>query len=368
MDKLNLRVQELHQQAIVIDGHSDILMPMNEGKMDIGVHQDVPDPADWTPPPGLERHPFAQFNMSPHTIYFGPMGQYDLPRFQQAGLTAQVCAIYLEDNQVGTGLRTGMEMTWHLRHAAGKYSDLELVTSAADIRRIKKEGKTGLILSFEGCEALGADIRFLDLYHALGLRIASLTHTRRNIYADGCGAADQQGGLTPLGVDLIRRMNELKIVVDLVHIGEKGFWEILDLTTAPLILSHSTPTMFPNSDTIDSSPLSGFPRPRLELPRDREALDAIAERGGVLGLIWVLHQELGDVVADIETALEVIGPDHIGLGSDLFGLTNAPCGLEDISKIPALTRALLERGHPDELLLKFLGGNYLRVFEQVWDA
>ncbi len=241
MDKLEQRVHELHQLAIIIDGHSDILMPMNEGKMDIGERQDVPDPADWTPPPGLERHPFAQVNMSPHTIYFGPMGQYDLPRFQQAGLTAQVCAIYLEDDQVGTGLRTGLEMTWQLRHAVEEHSDLELVTSAAELRKIKREGKTGLILSFEGCEALGADIRFLDLYHSLGLRIASLTHTRRNIYADGCGAADQQGGLTPLGKDLIRRMNELKIIVDLVHIGEVGFWEILrfNRSAADFISQHT---------------------------------------------------------------------------------------------------------------------------------
>ena len=335
MDKLDLRVQELHQEAIIIDGHSDILMPMNESKMELGERQDVPDPADWTPPPGLERHPLAQFNMSPHTIYFGPMGQYDLPRFQQAGLTAQVCAIYLEDDQVGTGLRSGMEMTWQLHHAVEEHSAFELVTSAADMQRIKREGKTGLILSFEGCEALGADMRFLDLYHALGLRIASLTHTRRNIFADGCGAADQQGGLNPLGKNLIRRMNELKIVVDLVHIGEKGFWEILDLTTTPPILSHSTPTMFPNSDTIKSSPLTGFPCPRLELPRDREALEAVAKRGGVLGLIGVLHRELNDVVRDIEMALEIMGPDHIGLDSDLYGLNYAPRGLEDISKIPA---------------------------------
>ena len=95
-------------------------------------------------------------------------------------------------------------------------------------------------------------------------------------------------------------------------------------------------------------------------------LEAIAGRGGVLGLIWVLHVELDDVIRDIETALEVMGPDHIGLGSDLYGLEMAPKGLEDISKVPALTRRLVERGHSDGMILKFLGGNYLRVFEQVW--
>ena len=365
---IDQRVADLQQQAIIVDGHSDILIPVTEGKMALGDRQVVPDPATWQPPMGLERHPLTHFGMGPHTIYFGPMGQYDIPRFKEGGLTAQVCAVYLDDDKLGEGLRHGLEMTWQLRHAAEQYPDFELVTSAADIRRIKKEGKTGAILSFEGCEALGADIRLLDLYHALGLRIASLTHTRRNIYADGCHAAEQQGGLTSLGKELVRRMEELRIVVDLVHIGWKGFWEILEITDAPLILSHSTPTMFPISDPAVDKPLPGFPRPRLEMPRDREALEAIAKRDGVLGLIWVLHEHLDDVVRDIETALEVMGPDHIGLGSDLYGLELAPKGLEDISKVPVLTRKLVERGHSDEMILKFLGANYLRVFERVWGA
>jgi membrane dipeptidase len=364
--KIDRRVARLQREAIIIDGHSDILIPVTEGKMALGDRPDVPDPTTWQPPMGLDKHPFTHFGMGPHTIYFGPMGQYDIPRFKEGGLTAQVCAIYLDDDKLGDGLRHGLEMAWHLRHAAVQHPEFELITSAADIRRLKEEGKTGAILSFEGCEALSADIRLLDLYHALGLRIASLTHTRRNIYADGCYAAEQQGGLTSLGKQLIRRMEELKIVVDLVHISHIGFWEILDITSAPLILSHSTPTMFPNTDPAAETPLPGFPQPRLELPRDRDMLEAIASRGGVLGLIWVLHADLDGVVRDIETALEVMGPDHIGLGSDLYGLELAPRGLEDISKVPALTRRLVERGHSDEMIVKFLGGNYHRVFEQVW--
>ena len=207
----------------------------------------------------------------------------------------------------------------------------------------------------------------LDLYYELGLRSASLTHTRRNIYADGCWAAEKQGGLTSLGKQLIQRMNELGIVIDLVHIGAIGYWEILDLTTAPVILSHSTPTMFPNSDPSVRGPFNGqVPRPRLERPRDTAVLEALAANGGVLGLTWVCHADLDDVVKDIETALEIMGPDHIGLGSDLYGAESAPRGLEDISKIPAITAKLVQRGHDDQTILKFLGGNYLRVFAQVW--
>ena len=364
---LDERPRQLHQQAMVIDGHSDILIPVTEGKMRLGDRVMVPEPDTWEGWPGLADSFLAQAGVSPHTMYFGPMGQYDLPRFLEGGITAQVCAIYLDDDKLGWPLQRGLEMAWNLRNAVEVYEDLELVTTAADLRRVKQEGKCGAILSFEGCEALGADPRFLDLYYDLGLRIASLTHTRRNLFADGCQAADKQGGLTAAGKDLVRRMNELGIVVDLVHIGEAGYWEILDLSSAPVILSHSTPTMFPSTDPADNTLLSGkMARPRLELPRDRPMLEALARNGGVLGIIWFLQAGIDDIVRDIETALDVMGPDHVGLGSDLYGLELAPKGLEDVSKLPALTKRLLERGHADEIVLKVLGGNYLRVFKQVW--
>jgi membrane dipeptidase len=361
------QARELHNRAIVIDGHCDILIPVSEGKMILGDRVTVPDLETWLPPPGLDQHPLVQFGAQPHTVYFGCMGQYDIPRFVEGGLTAQVCAIYLDDDKLAQPLQHGLMMTWQLHQAVATYDNFELVTMAADIRRVKKDGHIGAILSFEGCEALGTDIRILDLYHMLGLRIASLTHTRRNIYADGCLAAEKSGGLTDLGKRLIRRMNDLKIIIDLVHIGEVGFWEILDLTTAPVMLSHSTPTMFPNSVPDATAPFGGkIPRPRLELPRDRAVLEALTQNGGVLGLTWVCHATLDDVVRDIETALEAVGPDHIALGSDLYGAETAPRGLEDISKAPAITQKLLERGHSDEIIIKFLGENYMRIFEQVW--
>ncbi len=358
---------ELHRQAIVIDGHSDILIPVTDHKMTLAERVEVPSPSEWQPPQGLERHPLTSFGMGTHAIYFGCMGQYDIPRWREGGITTQLCAIYLDDEQLKNPLQRGLEMAWNFHHEIENDERLLLVTSVADVRRAKQENRIGLVLTFEGCEALGSDVRFLDLYHRLGLRAASLTHTRRNLFADGCWSADKQGGLTAAGKQLIRRMNELRIVVDLVHIGEVGFWEILEQVDQPLILSHTTPTMFDNTDPEARNLLGGaLPRPRVELPRDRDRLEALAKNGGVLGMIAVAHRDLDDVVRDIETALEVMGPDHVGLGSDHYGLELAPKGLEDISKTPAITQALVERGHDDETILKFLGGNYLRVFEQVW--
>jgi membrane dipeptidase len=94
----------------------------------------------------------------------------------------------------------------------------------------------------------------------------------------------------------------------------------------------------------------------------------IANNGGVLGITWVCHANLEDVIADIETAMDVMGPDHVGLGSDLYGAEAAPRGLEDIAQAPSITRKLVERGHANETVIKFLGANYLRVFEQVWGS
>ncbi len=358
--------RELHRRAIVVDGHSDILIPVTEGKMTLGERVEVPD-LDWEPPPGLENNPLVRFGMGAHTVWFGPMGQYDLPRWREGGVTAQLCAIYLDDDWLRDPVRRGMEMVWNLHEQVDRHDELVLATTVGDIRRAREEGRVALVLTFEGCEALGTDPRFLDLYYRLGLRSGSLTHTRRNIFADGCWAADRRGGLTRLGKEVVRRMDDLGIVIDLVHIGEVGFVEILELTRNPVILSHTTPTMFPDTAPEAQDLLGGkLPRPRLELPRDRWMLEALAANGGVLGLIHVAHRDLESVVRDVETALDVMGPDHIGLGSDHYGREMAPAGLEDISKLPRLTETLAARGHPDEVIVKFLGENYLRVFEKVW--
>lgn len=366
MTAISERAAALHRRAIVIDGHSDILIPVTEGKMSLSERVVLP-PLDWAAPPGLDRHPFVKFGFGSHTVWFGCMGQYDLPRWREGGVTSQLCAIYLDDGWLRDPVRRGMEMVWNLHNEVAENDGLVLATTARQIREAKRDGKVALVLTFEGADALGADPRFLDLYHQFGLRAVSLTHTRRNVYADGCWAADKQGGLTALGRQVIERMNRLRIVIDLVHIGDVGFFEILEMTDRPVILSHSTSTQFADTSP-EAKDLAGgrLPRPRLELPRDRPRLEAIAKNGGVIGLIHFAHKSLETVVRDIETALDVMGPDHIGLGSDYYGLEFAPTGLEDISMVPRLTDALVSRGHSDETILKFLGENYLRVFETVW--
>jgi membrane dipeptidase len=356
----DFHANELHQQAIVIDGHSDILMAIADNKARLGSWLQLPDPDTWVPAPQADSAAGQFHEMQPHTLYFGSAGQYSIPQFLAGGITVQTCAIYLEDNQLNHAVRRGLEMTWWLQREIQENPGFELVKTIADITRLKQQGKCGAILSFEGLEPLGPDLWMLDLYYRLGLRMASLTHNRRNLYADGVQNCVKIGGLTELGKQAIRRMNELGIVIDLVHLGETGFWEVLELTQMPVIFSHTSPYCFSRLPQTDP------PHPGFVLRRDRGRLEALARNGGMLGVIFFDQGELDKVVGDIEFLLELIGPDHVGLGSDYYGAQFAPRGLEDISKVPAITRALVKRGHSDDVILKILGENFMRVFGQVW--
>lgn len=361
------KIKELLQAATVIDGHSDILIPLTENKMVISDKVQLPNPRTWKPPAALDNHPYRKFGFDAHTIQYGCMGQYDIPRWKEGGINTQLCAIYLDDSKLDAPFKKGMEMLHVFHQTIASEKELMLCTTTEEIRKAKAEGKIGWVLSFEGCEALGEDIRMLHLYHKLGLRAASLTHTRSNVFSEGCLEDEAGAGLTTLGKQLVQELVKLNIVIDLVHIGKKAFWDIMEIVDKPVILSHSTPTMFASTVKQDNA-FSDIkvPRPRLELPRDKEMLRAIADNNGVLGMIWIFYKDLAAAVKDIETALDIMGEDHIGLGSDLFGHQLATPGLEDISKLPNLLGALIERGHSDETLMKFLGGNYLRVFEAVW--
>ncbi len=362
MTNAEKRAAELHKEAIIIDCHSDILMAITDGKARLGEKVEVPDPQTWIPPRGIKGHASPNLSgYSPHQYYYGTTSQYDLPIFQEGGVTAEVCAIYLEDHDLERALERGMEMTWWFHKEVEDNPNFGMVTTAADIRRFKREGKIGGILGFEGFEPLGFELRFLDLYHKLGLRMASLTHCRRNFFGDGDQRDVKQGGLTALGKQAVKRMNELGIVIDLVHLNQVGFWEVMNLTTDPAVYSHAPTRLFFPRDGKPNDRYPGF-----DISRGRERLEAIAKNGGVVGVMFYKAIDLDDIVADFEYIMEMIGPDHVGLGSDLYGVEWAPKGLENLSKLPALTKRLVERGHSDEVILKVLGGNYLRVFERVW--
>jgi len=351
----------LHQRAILIDGHSDILMPIADGKIRLKEQASVPDPAGWQPPPALAPASGSLAGLSPHSHFFGPTGHYSLPQWHAGGVTAQVCAVYLSDDELPQALQRALRMVWWLHHEVEENDDLELITSVADIRRVKQAGHVGAILSFEGLEPLGSEPDFLDLFYKLGLRLAGLSHSRRNYFADGMQAGTHTGGLTAAGKDIVRRMNALGIVIDLAHLNQAGFWEVLEHSAQPVLLTHSSArSYFPKEGEYPTR------YPPADITRGRERLQALARNGGVFGVIFFRQADIAAIVAEIDYLVEQAGPEHVALGSDFYGVADAPQGLPDIGALPALTEALAKHGYPDDVILNILGGNYLRVFEQVW--
>jgi membrane dipeptidase len=362
IDKIRQHALELHRRAVVIDAHSDLLMPIADSKTRLGEELSLPDPAGWQPPIGLIESlgPDMQ-GFSAHTQYFGVMGQFSIPQFKRGGVTVQVCGIYLENRHLQRALERGLDMVWCFHREIEDNPDFELVTTVDDIRRVKRDGKVGGVLALEGLDVLGFDGRYLDLYYKLGLRIACLTHNRRNMFADGPVPGVKTGGLTAMGRQAVKRMEELGIVVDLAHSNLVAYEEVLDMATKPVIVSHRSPRNY-----FPRRPEDSAFHPATDVSRGRERLEALAKNGGVLGVIFFGAKTIDDLAAEIEYVIDTVGPDHVGYGADFYGIDTSPKGLEDVSKYPLLTEALVRRGHSDEVILKILGENFIRVFEQVW--
>lgn len=349
----------LHSRSLVIDAHCDVLIPVADGLCHLGERAELPDPSEWQGLPGFSapKRP-TPYQLSDYATWFSCAGQYDVPAFQLGGVTAQTVAIYISDNYLSRPVERAMSLIGALyQELRSNPETLLLARAPEDIIRAKQEGKTALLLAFEGAEALGNDLRLLDAYHAMGLRMLSLTHSRRNIWADGTQMGTITGGLTIQGRALVQRLNELGIVLDLAHLNDVGFWEVLDLTRTPPIISH----------TSLLKEYAGYRAPLLEEdPKHKKSkLRALADLGGVVGILFWNQQNVERIADDIMLAIEYAGDAHVGLGSDLFSRERAPIDMADMSDLPRLTEALLRRGVDDAAIRNVLGGNWLRVFEEV---
>jgi membrane dipeptidase len=337
-------------------------MPIADGFTSLAIDRAIPDPAERPLPFDLPEGSRRRLDWPFGTTTC--LGQYDLPKFLRGGLTTQVCAIFVADHELHRALERSLEMIWCFHREMEDNGDRTgLVTRAADIRRMKEGGKCGAVLAIEGFEPLGNDLRLLDIFYRLGVRMAGLAHNRRNAWSDGTQHNIKTGGLTALGKQAVKRMNELRMVVDVGHLNTVGFWESLEATSDPVVLSHRSPRkFFPLAP--EDSPL----HPSYDVSQGRERLEALAKNGGVFGVFFLGARDVEDVVDDIEYVVKLVGPDHVGLGSDLYGIAKAPAGLEDMSKLPALTASMVRRGYTDSDIIKILGGNFMRVFEKVWQG
>jgi membrane dipeptidase len=241
----------------------------------------------------------------------------------------------------------------------------KVVRTYAVLETCMQNGTFAAILHFEGAEAIDADLHALEVYYQAGLRSMGLVWSRPTIFAEGVPfkfphSPDTGPGLTEAGKALVKRCNQLGILVDLSHLNEKGFWDVEKISDAPLVATHS-----------NAWELCKLPRNLTD-----KQLDAVKASGGIAGVNFVVMLAREDARDDADTPLETIvrhvdylvermGIDHVGFGSD-FGAATVPNTLNDSSKYPDLIAALRKAGYDDSSLRKITHENWLRVLKQTW--
>lgn len=282
-----------------------------------------------------------------------PAGQVDLKRLKEGGVGGQFFALYTGAPQ--RALRALPNVLTQLKlfyHELAANADLVLATSAADVRRAAAEGKVAAILSLEGGEPLGDDPGLLEVFYRLGVRAIGLTWHERNLLASGVWDESSGNGLSALGREVVEIAGRLGVLVDVSHLSTKSFWDVLEAATGPVFASHSSAQAL-------------CPHPRNLTDTQAKAL---AARGGVIGVNFhapFLRREgaatLDDVVRHIDYLVELVGPEHVGLGSDFDGIPTPPQGLEGPHRFPALAAALAERGYSNAVIARIMSENLLRL-------
>ena len=331
-------------------------------------------------------------------------GHTDLPRLREGGVGAVFFAAYVAANYAreGKAAHRALDMIGSIRHdIVERYpNDFVLATSAAEIERAHRKGKIAALIGVEGGHAIEDSLYVLRDFYALGVRYMTLTHVNTNAWADSSGDQDNpavvhHNGLTDFGRQVVREMNRLGMLVDVSHISDKTFRDVLDTSTAPVMASHSscralcdvprnmTDQMiaamakkggviqinfncgFLSQKTADAEKAAGIERRYYAIEKqyegDPERMRAEIEKLDAEVRARIPRATLADVVAHIDHAVKVAGIDHVGIGSDFDGIQCAPEGLDEVSKFPNLTRALLEKGYRAADIRKIYGGNTLRL-------
>jgi membrane dipeptidase len=369
-DSLRARAERLHRDAIVLDTHADLTpfiqkdtrpAEITDENMAGPAYDPSADPlhapilSNWMRsfPPGPWR--FTDRHAD---------GYMDLPRIREGGLDAEFFAVYMdEEPRPGMAVKRALGQIESIHRLAEKYPEaVAIATTAAEVREVVRSGRLAALIGLEGGYMIEDDLRVLSAFHRLGVRYMSLSHSFNTHWADSSGTGDpvppRHGGLSPFGREVVREMNRLGMMVDVSHVADETFWDAIETSAAPVIASHSS--------------VDGVKEHARNV--SDEMLRAIARNGGVVHVNAVIKYidpvardktPLSVFIDHIVHAIEVAGPDHVGLGLDYGYDAPAPEGLEDISKLGAVTKALLERGYDEATVRKVLGENTLRVMAEV---
>lgn len=296
-----------------------------------------------------------------------------LESFKDGGFDLIVSAIFIHDYFLPEmGLRKALDQISYLHdemnETPGKF---KLCRTMEQAQAAKSEGQIALFLSLEGAEPLQNDLALLRIFYELGVRGLGLTWSRRNQVADGSfffpAKEGQKGGLTPFGFEVVEKAEELGMFIDISHLNDEGFWDVMEVTSNPVIASHS-----------NCRELTGMMR-----NLDDEQIKAMIKKGGVIGMNGVSKivspdketPGVGDLADHVDHIAELGGMDHIGLGLDIChgapNFLNLPPDLPAFDVIPehrgleALTCELITRGYSDKQIVGILGGNFKRVYQQI---
>lgn len=356
-----------HDELIVVDGHNDVIINSIFRGRDIGQRLDV--------------------------------GHTDIPRLQEGGVDVQVFAVWSYDADWPTGaFAHANEQIDSLESLVARNPDkIAIAKNSSDIERILEDGKIVALIGIESGNMIESSIENLEKLHDRGAVYLTLTWNFNLPWVTAAAVedtkpAEEQQGLSPLGKDIVRRMNELGMMIDLSHASKKTFYDVIETSTKPVLVSHSNAAkLTPHFRNLDDQQLA-----------------ALKENGGVIGLnfysgfldttynkrvedlfrkefdrapnadedVGVQYKALNKenkhlantpmhVLLDhIDYLVDKVGIDHVALGSDFDGVDSTPQGLEDVSKFPNLTKALQERGYSRSDIEKIMGLNFLRILRE----
>jgi membrane dipeptidase len=322
---------ELHRRSVIVDLHADT--------------------------PTLMRMGYDLFRHHRPMLPWAALGYHvDIPRMRLGGLTGQIFGLVTFPlSRVGL-LDSAMTQIELIKEAATRRPDrFRFVTEAHEIEQAKAEGAVASLCGLEGAHALEGELESLTRLADEGLRYVGLAHFTANAAASpafGLGSS-RDGGLQPFGKQLVEKSNELGVLVDLAHVNRAGFLEAVELSTDPVIVSHTG--------------LSAVHDIWRNI--DDDQIRAVADTGGCVGIIFSRHflggRGLDKLVEHLTHLVNVGGEGCAALGSDFDGFIVPPKGLSDVSALPRLTQALLDASFEERVIQKILGGNVLRVLRSV---
>ncbi len=381
--KIWAKALSIHKKAIIVDGHNDITSPMYD--------------EDFT------------LNSDSRGIYHldGTLFHSDFSRLKQSGITGEFFSIYVSAKYAkdGGSMRRAMDLIDTVYREAEKYPEkMTVCTTAAQIRQAKKQNKICALMGIEGGHAIEDSIFALRNFYRLGVRYLTLTHNNTNNWADACCDTRDgkpykpHNGLSDFGKEVIKEMNRLGMLVDLSHVSDDTMRDVLEISTAPVIFSHSSAKQFAdhprnvNDELLKLTAKNGgvvminfytsfldqrsldenrardkkFEKELKEIEENykNDPRKETEEKWKLYNANPIYLPSYTKIVDHIDHIKKVVGIDYIGIGSDYDGVSYLPEGMNGAEDLALVTYEMLKRGYSEEEILKVLGKNFLRAFEK----